>query len=227
MKIHKLTRSLVLVLFLTLMTAAFAVAQEAHISGSVENGFRILSLSDTDTPQTFRVYRGDYIKFELPEGLENPAVVFPPEEKSTSLTPDTATAPYFKMKKTGTRPFSIGRINGQIHVIEYQQERYMAMNAEKAKTYIDRQAPFILDVRTPGEYKSGHLENSNLLPVQVLHKYVDQLMPYKDKPILIYCATGNRSTVASKILIDKGFNRIINMRYGIKEWAKNGYKIVR
>ena len=39
--------------------------------------------------------------------------------------------------------------------------------------------------------------------------------------IPVYCATGNHSAVASKILIDKGFKKICNTRYGILNWDKN------
>jgi rhodanese-related sulfurtransferase len=41
--------------------------------------------------------------------------------------------------------------------------------------------------------------------------------------ILIYCATGNRSTVASRILADLGFKRIYNLRYGVYDWARKGH----
>jgi rhodanese-related sulfurtransferase len=64
-----------------------------------------------------------------------------------------------------------------------------------------------------------------LIPVQELQTRLKELSAYKHTDILIYCATGNRSTVASKILIDHGFKRIINMRYGIAQWRHNKYLI--
>jgi len=85
----------------------------------------------------------------------------------------------------------------------------------------------ILDVRTPGEYGSGHLQNAVLIPVQELQGRLKELASYKDRQIFIYCATGNRSTVASKILIDHDFKQITNMRHGIYEWKKENYPVVR
>jgi len=82
-----------------------------------------------------------------------------------------------------------------------------------------------LDVRTHGEYKAGHIENATLIPVQELQSRIKELAEYKNQDILIYCATGNRSTVASKILIDDGFNRIINMRHGIYGWRMEEYPV--
>ena len=77
------------------------------------------------------------------------------------------------------------------------------------------------------EYATGRLENSTLIPVQELQQRYTELARYKDENIFIYCATGNRSTVAAKILIDNGFTRIHNLRYGLFDWADNGYPVSR
>ena len=66
-----------------------------------------------------------------------------------------------------------------------------------------------------------------MIPVRNLQTRLRELAPYKNQDILIYCATGNRSTVASKILIDNGFKRIYNMRYGISLWGRENYPVVR
>lgn len=50
--------------------------------------------------------------------------------------------------------------------------------------------------------------------MQVLDRNLSVLSEYKDTPVLLYCATGNRSTVAAKILIDNGFKRIFNLKKG-------------
>ena len=92
---------------------------------------------------------------------------------------------------------------------------------------IKNEGPLILDVRTQHEYNRGHLHNSVLIPVQELQSRYKELGNHKDREILIYCATGNRSTVASKILIDSGFKHIVNMRGGISDWIKKNYPVVR
>jgi rhodanese-related sulfurtransferase len=50
---------------------------------------------------------------------------------------------------------------------------------------------------------------------------------YRNQDVLIYCATGNRSTVAAKILIDHGFKRIFNLRQGISGWEREQYPVVK
>ena len=101
------------------------------------------------------------------------------------------------------------------------------MTAAQADAFIEQENPLILDVRTPAEFKAGHLPDAVLIPVQALQRRIAELAPYRNKDILVYCATGNRSTVAAKILIDQGFTRIANMRHGIADWYQRKYPVVR
>jgi len=131
------------------------------------------------------------------------------------------------MKSMGRFRFSLGSVVGNIHVIEYKQPHYREVEAREAVELLQNLNPLLLDVRTRGEFSNGHIKNALLIPVQELQKRVGELSEYKHSDILIYCATGNRSTVASKILVDNGFKRITNMRYGIYQWAKSNYPIVK
>jgi len=49
-----------------MITATSLLAAEPPVSGRLVDGFRVLSVVETDTPLQWTVYRGDYIKFELP-----------------------------------------------------------------------------------------------------------------------------------------------------------------
>lgn len=196
-------------------------------SGQLVNGFRILSVNGSGGVSEWLVFRGDYIKFNIGPDLKAPVLSIPALSIEESLVADLVKAPYFKMKKIGTFDFSIGPLVGTLKVIEYNQVHYEAVSAQQAQQMIASFNPIILDVRTPGEFARGHLENSVLIPVQQLQSRMDELAPFSDEPILIYCATGNRSTVAAKILVDKGFTRIFNLRHGILDWARNKYPIVK
>jgi rhodanese-related sulfurtransferase len=192
-------------------------------SGKIVNGFRVLSV--TDSPIEWMVFRGDYIKFDGSVG--DPILSIPSLSIEKSLVSDIGKAPYFKMKKVGIFDFFIGSLTGTLEVVEYNQVNYEAISANGAQKVIGLFDPMILDVRTPGEYAGGHIENSVLIPVQQLQSRLNELADFKDEPILIYCASGNRSTVASKILIDNGFTRIFNLRYGIADWIRSKYPIVK
>lgn len=79
----------------------------------------------------------------------------------------------------------------------------------------------ILDVRTPQEYSEGHLKGSILIPVDEINGRLNELG--KDKEILIYCRTGNRSRTAVNILTTAGYHKIYHMKDGISVWMQQGY----
>lgn len=84
----------------------------------------------------------------------------------------------------------------------------------------------LLDVRTPAEYKEdGHIPNSILIPVQVLPQYIKDIEKFKDKKILVYCRSGNRSAVASRFLEQNGFKQVYNLKDGIIGWKKAGLPV--
>lgn len=84
----------------------------------------------------------------------------------------------------------------------------------------------LLDVRTPDEYAAGHIDNAILIPVQVLNQNLTQLKDAKQKPIIVYCASGMRSVSASRILSDHGY-KVINMDGGMNQWKSDGLPVVR
>ena len=84
----------------------------------------------------------------------------------------------------------------------------------------------ILDVRSQGEYDSGHINNSLLIPVDELENRLDEIAEYNSTEIIIHCATGARSLTASNILVSNGFSIVYNMLGGISAWINAGYPAV-
>ncbi len=197
------------------------------VSGEIVGGYRILPIAPQTDPVRLTVYRGDYIKFKPEASISGLLLAIPALSIEQEISRDIARSPYFKMKETGTYPFSLGTISGEIQVIDYLQANYREVTAKEAAELIDNVHPLILDVRTAGEYRQGHLRQSLLIPVQELQQRHPEISAYKNQDVLIYCATGNRSTVASKILIDAGFKRIYNLRHGISDWSSNHLPVVR
>lgn len=198
---------------------------DTQMSGKVEGGLRYIDI-DNITGLNFKVYRGDYIVFKPGNGMSGKFEI-KDLEISEILPKPQEEKPYIKMKKSGTYNFFLGDIEGTIEVIEFTGTNYKEVSASEANDIIKNIDPFILDVRTKGEYKAGHIDNSNLIPVQILSKNVGALEEFKNEPILIYCQSGNRSTVAGKILIDSGFTKIYNLRYGIGDWRSRGFPITK
>lgn len=71
-----------------------------------------------------------------------------------------------------------------------------------------RKGGVILDVRTPGEFRNGHIKGSLNIPVQNLNNNLSKLR--KDNPIVTCCASGMRSKAAKRILQSNGFPEVYN-----------------
>jgi adenylyltransferase/sulfurtransferase len=81
-------------------------------------------------------------------------------------------------------------------------------------------APVILDVRETHEWRISNLGSygARLVPLGRLQEVVGELDPEED--VVVYCRTGHRSAIAVKQLTAVGFERALNLRGGINEWAR-------
>ena len=75
--------------------------------------------------------------------------------------------------------------------------------------------PFVLDVREPDEYASGHIPGSKLIPLGTLPNHLDELP--KDQPIIVVCKAGGRSAQATQHLVQSGY-QAVNMMGGMMSW---------
>jgi phage shock protein E len=81
-------------------------------------------------------------------------------------------------------------------------KKLLSLNSVDLKTIYDSVA-IIIDVRTPAEFKGGHLKNSKNIPLQQLKSEMKKLDV--KKPIITCCASGMRSSSAKSILQQNGF----------------------
>lgn len=79
-----------------------------------------------------------------------------------------------------------------------------------------RKSHILLDVREPSEYAERHIRRAKLIPLREIGLRADELG--KDKTILVYCRSGGRSKLASRILAVKGFTDVFNITGGINGW---------
>lgn len=68
----------------------------------------------------------------------------------------------------------------------------------------------ILDVRTPEEFAGGHINGAINIPVQVLPQRIADVGP-KDRPVIVYCRSGGRSSAAKGILTQAGYADVIDV----------------
>ena len=85
----------------------------------------------------------------------------------------------------------------------------------------------ILDIRAAAEYKNGYIKGAKNTPLAELTAKVDSYNSYKDKPVLIYCNSGNSATAALKLLKKAGFEKINNLEGGIIAWKEANLPLVK
>jgi adenylyltransferase/sulfurtransferase len=85
----------------------------------------------------------------------------------------------------------------------------------------------ILDVREKEEYREGHLPNAISLPRGFLDIRVEEAVPDKKAPLILYCAGGTRSLLAGRTLREMGYENVVSMSGGYGAWKNAGYPWVQ
>ncbi|MER5469860.1 rhodanese-like domain-containing protein [Streptomyces sp. NPDC002935] len=83
----------------------------------------------------------------------------------------------------------------------------------------------VIDVRTPGEYASGHLPGALNIPLDGLHRALAVLGDARPE-LLVVCASGNRSAKACALLAEHGV-RAATLTGGTSAWAERGHELHR
>lgn len=76
----------------------------------------------------------------------------------------------------------------------------------------------MIDVRTPDEYRDGHIEGAMSIPLVSIPATAAKRLPDKNAPIFAYCLSGARSAQAVRELERQGYTNVVNMG-GIGRWS--------
>jgi len=83
---------------------------------------------------------------------------------------------------------------------------------------------FLLDVRGAGEWEEGHVPSAHRVHLGYLRDRAEELP--RDRPVLLYCGSGNRSAIAASLLQAKGFSDVRNIEGGMMDRLRRGLPIV-
>lgn len=206
--------------------------------GRLVEGIRIVERSAQAAFDSVYVYRGETVRIVVKDIAFAYGIAIPEYGIRKEVGPGEALEVTFKAKTAGVFPvFCNGNCpsgeesrHGQVVVMPFavaDRIAYAEIDASAAKALIAAESPLILDVRTPGEYYGGHIAGARLIPVAQLQARISEIADYKEKKILVYCRSGNRSVVASEILVGEGFTDIAHLRGGILDWQRAGYALVK
>ena len=78
-----------------------------------------------------------------------------------------------------------------------------------------------LDCREPQEYNLGHIPGAVFIPRGQMETKIEAVIP-RDKKVVIYCASGNRSALAAETMMQMGYSDVASMSDGFRGWVDAG-----
>lgn len=119
---------------------------------------------------------------------------------------------YFIWNQQGTnRQMMENTATQRLTSLEYEAQ-YMASTATH----------FLLDVRTPQEFREGHIPGAVNIELDGLANRLAEIP--RDEPVVVYCRSGRRSQMAAQILAQAGFTNITDLG-GIVAWQRQGLPV--
>ncbi len=97
----------------------------------------------------------------------------------------------------------------------------------QAADMLNKKEAIIVDVREQDERDEEHIAGTLFIPLAQLESRMGELAKYKNKPIIVQCRSGRRSSIAGASLIKAGFKKVLNMDGGILAWSKQGLATVK
>ena len=119
-------------------------------------------------------------------------------------------------------------------LVEEAKKSIETLNSEEVKQLIEKNEISLIDVRDIRElWKEGTIENSRHIPRGMLEFWLDPESSYyktnkiKDmKKMVLFCALGFRSALATKSLVDMGFQNVAHVEGGFDALKKSGLNVI-
>lgn len=97
-------------------------------------------------------------------------------------------------------------------------------NVLDLKKVVDaRNGEAVIDVREQDEYVQGYIPGSRWIPRGFLESRIEDAVPNRETPIILYCAGGTRSALSARALADLGYSNVKSLEGGFSAWKRAGY----
>jgi rhodanese-related sulfurtransferase len=95
-----------------------------------------------------------------------------------------------------------------------------SLSPSQATLLMNRENAIVIDVRESSEWNTGHIAGARHIPMPKLQEKLAELEKFKQRPLIICCLSGNRSSVAASTLRKAGFEKVFNLAGGITSWRE-------
>ena len=120
-------------------------------------------------------------------------------------------------------------------LVEEAQKKIQTLNSKEVKELLEKKEITLIDVRDIRElWKEGTIENSKHIPRGMLEFWLDPESTYYQankiqniKKMVLFCALGWRSALATKSLVEMGFKNVAHVNGGFDALKKSGLKVIK
>lgn len=116
-------------------------------------------------------------------------------------------------------------VSGSMLLASFLRAGGKNISVSEATLLMNREDALIVDVRESGEWSAGHIPNARHIALGQFEKRIGELDKFKARPVILCCASGNRSSSACGALKKAGFERVYNLDGGIRAWGDAGLPI--
>lgn len=114
-----------------------------------------------------------------------------------------------------------------VYEISRVLRKWRELGTLEAVQLINRQDPVVLDVSNSTDYAKGHIHGALHTPPSTIEAGNQQLLKYKDRPVLVYCRNGQVSPQMATRLTRMGFANVNVLNGGLAQWMSDNQPVTR
>jgi rhodanese-related sulfurtransferase len=116
----------------------------------------------------------------------------------------------------------LAAVSGGMLVFQTLRGAGAGISVADATLKLNREDALVLDVRETHEWDRGHIASARHIALGQLDKRMHEIEKFKGRPVIVVCASGNRSSSACGSLKRAGFEKVFNLSGGIGAWSDAG-----
>ena len=116
----------------------------------------------------------------------------------------------------------LAAVSGGMLVFQTLRGGGTGINVADATLKINREDAIVVDVRETHEWDRGHIPSARHIALGQIDKRIQEIEKFKSRPVIVVCASGNRSSHACGALKRAGFEQVFNLAGGIGAWTDAG-----
>lgn len=102
-----------------------------------------------------------------------------------------------------------------------------AISPTNLVTLVNRQGAVIVDIRDGKEFGNGHIAGAVNMPFSSFDSRLEELEPFKDKPIVLVCKIGQHAGTIGRRLKAQGYENVRRLAGGMGEWTASNLPVVK